>query len=384
MRLATLPLLLSGLLALPALAAPELPDTACGQPGQWFVPGAGKLTPREALAPLAGREMVLLGETHDSENDHRWQLAMLTTLHALHPEMAIGFEMFPRRVQPALDRWVRGELSEAAFLDQADWDHAWGMDTGLYLPLFRFARDQHLPMLALNVDSSLVKRVAASGLAAIAPAERDGVGNPAAISAEYRAELDAIYEAHALMSQNGMRRENFIQAQQFKDRAMAEALDGYRRGHPGALVVGIMGAGHLRGGHGVPGQLRDLGRRNVAALATWPADLACDHLDAGYADLLFLVPAAAAQPDNRMERLGVSLRESPLGLLVEQVVASGPGGLAGLRQGDVIVQAAGRPISKILSAHILVQRQPAGTWLPLRVRRGADLVDLVVRFPAEE
>jgi uncharacterized iron-regulated protein len=373
----------TALALLAAGAATAAPDpSACGRPGQWFAPGGGGLTPTQALAPLASREMVLLGEYHDSVYDHRWQLAMLTTLHALHPDLAIGFEMFPRRVQGALDRWVGGELSEAEFLAQADWDHVWGMDTPLYLPLFRFARARHLPMLALNVDSSLVKRVAAVGQAAIPPGERDGVGQAAAIPASYRDELKAAYAAHAFISGKGISFEHFLEAQQFKDRAMAEAMDGYRRAHPNALVVGIMGSGHLRGGNGVPLQLRDLGRTQVAVLSTWLADQDCGDLGAAYADLLFVVPAPAAV-DNSMERLGIALREAPEGLLVEQVTAAGLGEKSGLRPGDLILQAAGRGINQLDSAQVLVRRQPAGTWLPLRVRRGGELVDLVLRFPAE-
>ena len=42
---------------------------------------------------------------------HRWQLAVATMLHALHPNIAIGFEMFPRAVQDVLDDWVAGKLS---------------------------------------------------------------------------------------------------------------------------------------------------------------------------------------------------------------------------------------------------------------------------------
>jgi hypothetical protein len=56
--------------------------------------------------PTGGRDVLLLGEQHDDADHHQWQLQVLAGLHALRPEMIIGFEMFPRRVQPVLDRWV--------------------------------------------------------------------------------------------------------------------------------------------------------------------------------------------------------------------------------------------------------------------------------------
>jgi S1-C subfamily serine protease len=47
----------------------------------------------------------------------------------------------------------------------------------------------------------------------------------------------------------------------------------------------------------------------------------------------------------------------------------------------VIVELAGAPVTKVSAVISAVRAQPPGTWLPLRVRRGKDLMELVVRFP---
>ncbi|MCK7515243.1 MAG: ChaN family lipoprotein [Desulfobacterales bacterium] len=100
-----------------AFAAAERTRPACSPaPGprldaDGVRPGA---PPAPLVAAMAQREAVLLGEQHDDADHHRWQLQMLAALHAQRPNMVIGFEMFPRRVQPALDRWVAGELHDAA------------------------------------------------------------------------------------------------------------------------------------------------------------------------------------------------------------------------------------------------------------------------------
>src|SRR5664279_5766138 len=54
-------------------------------------------------------------------------------LFSHRPGMVLGFEMFPRRVQPVLDRWSKGELNEADFLRQVDWPQIWGFADTLYL-----------------------------------------------------------------------------------------------------------------------------------------------------------------------------------------------------------------------------------------------------------
>jgi len=95
--------------------------------GAWFDPRRSEEL-KDAIAMLETHNVVLLGETHNEPDDHRWQLHTIETLFSLRPEMVLGFEMFPRRVQPVLDRWSRGELNETAFLDEVDWPRIWGFD----------------------------------------------------------------------------------------------------------------------------------------------------------------------------------------------------------------------------------------------------------------
>ena len=54
------------------------------------------------MRAAAEKRVVLLGETHDIAEIHRWQLHVTAFLHMLRPQMAVGFEMFPLRVQPVL------------------------------------------------------------------------------------------------------------------------------------------------------------------------------------------------------------------------------------------------------------------------------------------
>ena len=57
---------------------------------------------------------------------------------------------------------------------------------------------------------------------------------------------------------------------------------------------------------------------------------------------------------------------------------------SGLRSGDVIVAAAGKPLTRTLPLVALVRSALPGTWLPLRVVREGTELELVVRFPVDE
>jgi uncharacterized iron-regulated protein len=262
----------------------------CAPVGQFVSPASLRVVADPV--PAAAHGVTLLGETHDRAADHQWEAAVIARLYAAEPEMAIGFEMFPRSVQPVLDAWVAGRLSEAAFLEASGWQTYWGFDAGMYLPIFRFARDHHVPMLALNVSHRLVHLVAQNGWDAVPEGAREGIGTPAAPGAAYRAQLAEAMGEHAgaghasAGGMNAARLGHFIEAQSVWDRAMAQGIAAARARVPGRAVVAIMGAGHLEHGYGVPHQLAALGVRDVVVLL--PEAGVCAPLGAGFADAVFV------------------------------------------------------------------------------------------------
>jgi uncharacterized iron-regulated protein len=331
--------------------------------------------------------VVLLGETHDEVEHHRWQLSVVAALLGGGRDLVLGFEAFPRRVQPVLDRWVAGGLNEAVFLEEVGWREVWGFDPGLYLPLFHLARLHRVPMVALNVERGFVARVGREGWEAIPAAERHGLGNPAPATDAYLDELAASYARHG-PSEGSTGRDNpgfrrFVDAQLAWDRAMAEALAAARARAGAPLVVGIVGSGHLRHRHGVPRQLADLGIADAAVLL--PVDLphGCGELAPGLADAVFALmppsmpPARGPAPG---PRLGVTLED---GARVAGVVPGSIAEVAGLRVGDVVIQAAGVAVGTGADLVGIVRRQAPGTWLPLVLEREGLTVEAVAKFPSE-
>lgn len=371
------------LLCMPLSAAcsgSQITAETCGRPGQWVVPSAARsqpVDPAAVLERMASQQVVLLGEAHDSAEDHRWQLQALTQLQARRPRMAIGFEMFPRRVQPVLDQWVAGSLAETEFLKQAEWDKVWGFDARDYLPLFHFARMNRIPMLALNVERGVVDAVGKQGYDAMPEAQRENVGRPAAPTEAYRKQLRAVFDHHPAKARGEAAFPRFVEAQTFWDRAMAEVIAAHLRKEPDALVVGIMGAGHVRNGQGVAHQLKALGIANTGLLLTWGSTENCASLGGNFADALYLVEPPKSNPP----RLGVGTDADKDGLRITQVMAGSIAEAAGLKTGDVILEVAGQPAKSILVLRSVVQRQVPGTWLPLKVRRDGKELEIVARFP---
>ncbi len=347
---------------------------------------------QEVIAHAVKQDIVLLGEQHDSEDHHRWQLQTLAALHAQRPDMVIGFEMFPRRLQPVLDQWVAGSLTPQALLKQSEWDKVWRYPAQMYLPLFEFARLNRIPMRALNVDTELTRLVAEKTWEQVPENLREGVGRPAPPQPDYLTYLREIYEMHEKTSGAHAAKTNpspekafqgFVDSQLTWDRAMAEGLHQARspeKNAPPPLVVGIMGSGHIRYGHGVPHQLNALGASKIASLLPVSADGECAHLQSGLATAVFVTPQKA-EPTPEPPRLGVVLEDTQAGLQISTVTAGSLADKTGLRSGDRIIEIAGRPASGSADAVLSIRRQPPGTWLPVRIARGDSQLDFVIKFP---
>ena len=384
---------------------------ACAQPGHWVEPMAAKrLAPETVLKALSRRRVVLLGETHDHKEDHLWQAQMLAALHAYRPNTVIAFEMFPRSVQPVLDEWVKGALSEKAFLEGARWKEVWGFGVDFYMPMFQFARQNRLPMVAANVDRSLIQRVSRESWSSIPASERRGIGTPAPASEAYRRSLARVYgekmkrrPPHSRPS--GEKRptaesepgeatpnidailenpafQNFVEAQLTWDRAMAEAIAAALQKNPDALILGVIGRGHAEFGYGVPHQLRQMGITDTAvALPIAVSD--CPELPRNLADAVFLVADPGPEPSAKPKPLlGVVIENADKRVRIARVVKNSVAERAKLAKGDVIVAAAGIEVRQVKELIAIIQRQAPGTWLPLRVRRGGRTLDIVAKFPA--
>jgi uncharacterized iron-regulated protein len=245
----------------------------------------------------ARAEIVLLSEQHDETEHHRWQLSVLAALLARRSPIVVGFEALPRSAQPALDAWNTGRLDSAALLERTGWQAYWGPGADAYLPIAHWARMHRQSLLALNVSRSLVARVGREGWSAIPPAAREGLGDPVPADQTYRQALAQVYAEHACRDMGSVEGTpefaHFVEAQLTWDRAMAEALATAHHDRPNALVVGLMGRGHLERRAGVVRQLAALGVRDVRVLLPWDVERSCAELTPDLASAVFGVAAPA-------------------------------------------------------------------------------------------
>ncbi|MEG5163855.1 ChaN family lipoprotein [Microcoleus sp. AT3-A2] len=231
------------------------------QPGQTY-------TNQEILQQLVKAKVVYLGETHDSAEDHQAQLGIIREMQRQNRKIAIAMEMFQRPFQSAIDNYLAGKLTEQQLVEQTEYDRRWRFPWESYAPILRFAKENQLPVLALNTPSEVTRKVASQGLESLTAEEKKHIPPISEIrtdNAEYRQLLLEVYQQHQKAEQgNSTAFERFLQAQVLWDETMAEKIAEFVKANPDYQVVVLAGKGHIIYGYGIPSRVeRRLGVGNV-------------------------------------------------------------------------------------------------------------------------
>lgn len=341
---------------------------------------------------LGGTRVLFFGENHTDMDFHRAQLQLIRALHRAGREVMIGLEMFPYTQQPQLDRWTAGELSEAEFLDAADWYTSWGYRWEYYAEIFRFARDADLKMVGINAPREVVKTVRTQGFDALQDDDREHI--PESIDTtndEHRRLFRAYFEdddtIHMQLSNEQW--EGMFRAQTTWDAVMgwnaAQAVK--RHGGPNAIIVVLIGAGHVTYGLGAERQIRPRYDGGIASVvpvqSVAPDGAAVTEVNAAYADFVWGLPPA--QPP-RFPELGVSLA-GMLGSHPNKIIQVSEGSAAeaaGLAVGDRLMSIDAVPVSSLGTLRAAMAGYYWGDSAEVELIRGDKNIKQTVVFRREE
>jgi uncharacterized iron-regulated protein len=308
------------------------------------------LTP-DALPPrLAPARLVFVGEHHTSAAVHEAQRRLIAGLLSSGRKVLVGLEMFPYTVQPTLDRWNRGELTEDEFIRESHWYKHWGFDWRYYRDIF-LLRAQGARFFAVNAPREVITAVRKKGRDKLTPEEAAHL--PAKIdtsSDEHRRLFKAYFgggDATHAMSDAAV--EGMFQAQCAWDATMAwNALQALQADpEPNAVMVVLLGSGHVAFGLGAPRQAA--GYASVPMATVIPVPLTDDEgqrarVRASYADYVWGVagePKTAPYPS-----FGLSLadRTGVPHPVVTDVAEDSPAARAGLQDEDRVVSLDGTAV----------------------------------------
>jgi uncharacterized iron-regulated protein len=245
---------------------------------QRFIPFA------QLASAIASKDLVFFGEQHNDPATHAAETAVLAALGERRAHVVVTLEMFERDVQPVLDQYVAGAISEETFLAAArPWDN-YPTD---YRPMVELARVRGWPVVAANVPRRLASAVSRRGLAVLDTMNARDRGY---MAREHACPKDAYYEKFAEtmkghsagggpptaadLAAMAQMTDRFYEAQCVKDEAMGEAIaDAFTRSPKGTVIFQVDGAFHSDNGLGtVERARRRVPKASSVVLSAIPVD----------------------------------------------------------------------------------------------------------------
>jgi uncharacterized iron-regulated protein len=205
----------------------------------------------QALSRLKENRIILVGERHSNKRHHRAQLSVIHALNEAGIQVAIGLEMFRKDSQPALDRWISGDIDEKRFekIYYDNWRYPWPV----YRMIFVYARDYQVPLIGLNVPREITRQVSREGFKSLSQKQKGKLAEVSCIvDQEYMNYIRKSFGGHAHGRLNFI---YFCEAQLVWDSAMAVYALDYLKRNPDAVVVILTGTGHAQKG-AIPRQIR--------------------------------------------------------------------------------------------------------------------------------
>ncbi len=250
------------------------------------------LTYEEMLADLKKARVVFVGEVHTNAAHHDIQSRLVKALHAAHPDLSVGMEMFDHRYDDVLAQWTAGALDRETFIQKTHWyvrRAGWGFDFDLYAPIFETIRDNQIRLVGLNVPFWIPSKISKGGLANLLPDERRLLAEDIDTeNTEHRAYVEETY--NAIPHHQGGAFEYFYEAQCAWEDTMAQSI--VRKMGDAPMVV-VMGNGHIIRKFGVPDRVH---ARNQASLRTVYLAAVGSEVDWDYGDYIWVTPSAGSRP----------------------------------------------------------------------------------------
>src|SRR5579871_577842 len=316
----------------------------------------------DALANrLTTKRVVFVGETHDRYDHHLNQLEIIKRLHQADPSLVIGVEYFQQPFQAQVDDYIAGRSDEKEFLRTTEYYQRWGYDYRLYAPIFRFAREQRIPVRALNVPAALSSAVVKVGIAGLSEQQRTYLPRDIEPADDaYKNRLRKAFEAHGPAKPGEF--DHFVEAQLVWDEGMAESAATYLNAHPGTRMVILAGSGHLEFGSGIPKRVARRTNATFAIVINGSEEIEPPHV----ADYVLFSQKEELPPAGL---LGVSLEERDGECRIRSLSPGGAAEKAGLKKGDVLVEIEGQAVKKIADTRLVLWDKKPGDRVKISVRQ---------------
>lgn len=251
------------LLALPLNAQDEKPSPKAQATPQLMESKTGtEIKVEQLVTELKHYEVILLGEQHDNDSGHEFQLDVIRGLVGQGLNVVVSMEQFERDVQGVMDDYLANRITEDQFLDAS---RPWKNYPEHYRPIVEFAKEKQLPIIAGNVP----RRLAANIAEGKPTKDVDRVFLPRSTSAPENAYWQNFLETMQGHGGTGAAdsMKKFYESQCLKDDAMAEAITDYIAKNPHQPKTIVHLCGHFHSDYGLGTAARVVHREPLVRIA---------------------------------------------------------------------------------------------------------------------
>lgn len=299
---------------------------------------------RDMVNDALSHRVIYIGEQHTMFSNHAMQLNIIKALYEKYPKIAVGMEMFQRSKQEVIDRYLKGEIDEKRFLKESEYYKAWKYNYHLYRPIIQFCREKGIPIIALNADRDIVRKVSQKGIESLSKEEIKKLPEDMDfVNFGYIEYLKDIFAEHGSSVTKKKKFSSFLQSQIIWDETMAQTASEYITKNPDRKLIILAGGGHIRYRYGIPSRVeRRTGERGLTILMD-------DQLKKGISDYMIYTAHLTGEKERK---IGVYVEETGKGLKVDKVIKDSPAEKAGIKKGDTIIRFNGRQINDIIDLKI--------------------------------
>ena len=117
----------------------------------------------ELIKDLNKTDVLFFGEEHNDSVGHTLELEIFKQMHMAYPKAALSMEMFHTDVQPVINEYLGGYISEKNFIKEA---RAWN-NYNDYRPLIEYAKANKIDVIGANGAARYSNMVSKLGLDAL-------------------------------------------------------------------------------------------------------------------------------------------------------------------------------------------------------------------------
>ena len=335
---------------------------------------------------LNEEKIIYVGESHTNFTHHLNQLRVIKSLHKQGRKIAIGMEMFQTPFQDAINRYIEGKSTLKEFLKETEYYKRWKFNYNLYRPIIDYAKENKIPIIALNIDRSIIRKVSKNGILKVENKENLPLKIDQSSTA-YKNELMKVFAEHDFDKMNDkknkkdkhdpkegsqeefgkeLKKDYFFQSQLIWDEIMAQNITKFMNKNRDYTLVVVAGTGHIEKHQGIPYRVyQDTNLPYKVILNDSPRALENDIVIQNNHEIK--VKDAL--------KIGVYLA-SDKNLTVVNLVPDSFGEKIGLKKGDLIVSFNDKEIKELSDLKIELYFLEDFKNSTLRVKRGDETIEL--------